>query len=693
MFPGDPVPWRRLPRRWLLVASVGVALVVGAGVVAADPTASCSLSRTEIHPGEAVTLDASASENATAYRFNDSGTGDWGAWQDSATSRITYTETGTYHPRVQVRSAADFTDIADCGPLSVVPNEPPTASFTYTPTTPAPGESVTFSGTVDDPDGEVVEVMWRVEGETVASGSSMAYTFDTEGDYQVTLVATDDDGRTTTASETITVGENEPPIASFSYSPTDPVPDTSVTFTASASDPDGDVVGYRWRVDGETIGEGPQFEYSFGTTGTYAVTLVVVDDSGATTTVHQTVSVGPANRPPSGSFTWAPAEPTTGQVVTFEAAVSDEAAVDDYEWAVDGDTVGTGPTLEYTFGEPGNHSVVLSVTDDDGATWTLNRTISVTAATPAEPVDVTADWMHSPLYPEAGERLSLIALGPADAGVSYRWDIGDDGSIEQRGITVTYAFSEPGAYEVVLVAVGPDGETRRTTRTVVVHPATENEGGDDPLFWVTPQYPQPGERVTLVVVPPPDATDYAGVGWDLDGDGSIDDRGRVVPYIVPENGTPTVSVVVELPNGTIREQSRRLDSVGDPVDPPDDDDSVLWSIPNNPAPNETVTLLADPPRNASAVSEYRWDLDDDGEYEATGVSVTHTFETVDRMPIRLQIEWANGSTTTVEEIVPVGNATLRESPTAASFPVGATLVAGLLLGVVAALSYWWRYHD
>jgi parallel beta-helix repeat protein len=95
---------------------------------------------------------------------------------------------------------------------------------------------------------------------------------------------------------------NQPPIASFAYSPYEqtsawernPAAGESITFDASSSsDPDGMIVDYIW--DLEDIGSrtGIQTEIDYPEAGEYAVTLTVVDNDGATDSVTKTVKVVP----------------------------------------------------------------------------------------------------------------------------------------------------------------------------------------------------------------------------------------------------------------------------------------------------------------------------------------------------------------------------------------------------------------
>ncbi|MEF8907146.1 MAG: PKD domain-containing protein, partial [Haloarculaceae archaeon] len=207
----------------------------------AELVARCDLSATDIAPGESVTLDASASQDADAYRYDKFGTDDFGDFVESATRMFTYQEAGTYEPQVRaVNATTDATEQVACGTLTVAENQPPTVDFSYSPTEPAPEEAVSFAAEASDPDGEVVEYLWRVDGEPVAERPNFEYAFPEPGEYTVELTVTDDDGAQSTTEQVVTVSEaNQAPTVEFSYSPTGPAPEEPVSFSADASDPDG----------------------------------------------------------------------------------------------------------------------------------------------------------------------------------------------------------------------------------------------------------------------------------------------------------------------------------------------------------------------------------------------------------------------------------------------------------------------
>ncbi len=87
-------------------------------------------------------------------------------------------------------------------------NESPEASFTFSPSLPTPDQQVSFDASgSSDPDGTISSYEWDFtdNGAVDATGSSVTHSYDSPGDYTVTVTVTDDTGATTSSSSTVTV--------------------------------------------------------------------------------------------------------------------------------------------------------------------------------------------------------------------------------------------------------------------------------------------------------------------------------------------------------------------------------------------------------------------------------------------------------------------------------------------------------
>jgi len=88
--------------------------------------------------------------------------------------------------------------------------------------------------------------------------------------------------------------ENKPPVADFSYSPSNPLAGDSVSFNDRSYDPDGSVVSWHWNFGDSTTSSEKNPTHVFTSPGTYIVTLTVKDDRGAEESISKTVYVSQA---------------------------------------------------------------------------------------------------------------------------------------------------------------------------------------------------------------------------------------------------------------------------------------------------------------------------------------------------------------------------------------------------------------
>jgi len=283
-------------------------------------------------------------------------------------------------------------------------NQRPHAAFTLSPATPLPGQVVTFDASgSSDPDGQIVQYRWDFDGNgsVDAQGVRASTSFAFAGTFNVTLSVIDNQGQSAAISQPVSVRAqalNAPPVAQFSFSPTQPRVGEIVLFDASASvDPDGQIVQYRWDLnsDGRVDVTGPRVSARFNSARNFLATLTVIDDRGASSSSSQTVNVGqrPTNQPPQALFSFAPNAPTVNERITFDASTSrDDGSIVDYRWDFnsDGHVDAIGLNVATAFNTPGTFTVTLTVVDNAGLSNSTQKNITVTNPSAPTPVPTPA---------------------------------------------------------------------------------------------------------------------------------------------------------------------------------------------------------------------------------------------------------------------------------------------------------------
>ena len=181
----------------------------------------------------------------------------------------------------------------------------------------------------------------------------------------------------------------ETPTPSFVVTPSPVNINSASTFDASASC-GGAVTGgacsrsttitsFAWTFGDGSTGTGQTVPHTFTTTGTFSVTLTIVNDRGVSAATTQAVAVG-ATAAPTASFVFSPTTPAVGQSIVFNADASRAApghTIVQYSWIFGDGTTDTGFLLSHAFSTPGTYNVSLTVADETGQKATVSAAIPI----------------------------------------------------------------------------------------------------------------------------------------------------------------------------------------------------------------------------------------------------------------------------------------------------------------------------
>lgn len=522
-------------------------------------------------------------------QFTDTSTDDGAitAWEwdfgDGATSTEQhpthqFTAHGTYTVTLTVTDNDGLTD--DVSQSITVSNVPPTAAFTRDVESPAAGQTVQFTCTSTDPDGDIAGWQWDFGDGATSDVRDPQHAF-AAGTYTVSLVVTDDDGATsepasveltvteagarqlwvgdTTGTRTqivttdITVDETEG-IAGLALLLTydETALGMPVVETGGAIPADWDfladltfpgrlyIVAASPTATPLPVGSGALIRVQLmelPTAAAGSTDLVLsgqlYDAAGAElpVTCHNGTNTL-QNQPPVAAWTCEPASPRVGELVTFTCSSTDDQAITSRSWDFGDGETGDGPSPGHAYAAAGQYLVTLAVTDSDGETAYSSATLAVT-----DPALPQAAFTWSPSEPLTNEVVQLTDQSVAgDAPITgWAWDFGDGATDSSQHPTHQYA--DHGAFTVTLTVTDELGHSDSVQHDLTV-------ANRPPLAAIdcSATTAAVGQVVTFTDC----STDADGLvaacHWDF-GDG-VTAEGSVVTHAFAAEGDYTVALLV-----------------------------------------------------------------------------------------------------------------------------------------------------
>jgi PKD repeat protein len=314
--------------------------------------------------------DPDGNVTAWAWDFGDGTT----STQEDPTHK--YADRGRYTVTLTVTDNHGGTDASTR--VITTRNLEPTASF-RAPGTANVGDGVRFVDESTDPEGGPLAYLWNFGDGSTSTARNPIHEYDTPEAVLVTLLITDDEGATHTATLTIVIFPTIRPDADFSHEPEGGTIHDTVAFFDESRDVDGSILAWEWDFgDGETSRRKDP-THRFEDKGIHRVTLTVEDDDGNTDSVTKSVII--ENLPPTAEFTAS----TTSAMVDDEIRFTDASADPEdhrlrYSWDFGDGSSSDASNPRHRYDEGGTYTVALTVTDDEGETDTASASVRIQGA-------------------------------------------------------------------------------------------------------------------------------------------------------------------------------------------------------------------------------------------------------------------------------------------------------------------------
>ncbi|HUA75225.1 MAG TPA: N,N-dimethylformamidase beta subunit family domain-containing protein [Solirubrobacteraceae bacterium] len=599
----------------------------------------------------------------------------------------------------------------------------PTATITSTPSLPHAGQTFTLSGASSHyAGGSIVKYEWDLDNngsfETKTGATPTTTTsFANPGTYTVGLRVTDSDGGSATTTKQISVG-TFPPNPSVSVSPKPALTGQTVKLDASASTDQGTITDYKWDLDNSgnfatDTGSNPVASTTFQTAGVHTVGVKLTDSQGlsATTTVQVTVLAQGVSNYEDAVLG------TPGLIDYYKLGESSGPAIADSKGTSNG-TISGG-----TFGLPGavkedpTTAIGFNGTSDSGAIpLNLSGTSKVTiefwlkwnayANNDALAMEFTPNFNEQSggilIDPNAGQFGGTFGIGIGSdssrnsvffqrpsAGVWHHYAIVIDTTAAAENEIKPYVDGQPVSVQQANNATGQGAFANSTlylmsragsalfgngsldqlaiysqplsAATIFQHYNSSGTAKPPaPSFTISPSQPRPGQTVTLnasgTTDPSGQVTDYQ---WDLNGDGTYEtDTGSnpVLTTNFPEEGTREITLRA-IDNHNASASVTHTLTVGNL--PPT---AKLTATPNPTMVGQTVKLDASGSTDQGTITDYKWDLDNSGNFATdtgTTPTTTVTFQTPGAHTVGLKLTDDHGLTTTKTVTITV----LEQAPT------------------------------
>ena len=557
---------------------------------------------------------------------------DFGDGQTATGQKVVhqFLKPGFYQGQLKIQDSSLWVGNSAIKKFDLVLNNPPQAKM-HVDLVGVPGLPLTFSGLPSvDTDGSILRYLWEFGDGTQGKGAEVSHIFKKPGRYSVSMRVEDDSSSPCNWDiDRADIWINAPPFAEAGE-PLGTSMGTTVHLDGNRSfDPDGKITRFQWDFGDGSSAEGPIADHVYHTSGSFEVTLTVVDDANAPNSTTSDSIIVFVNNPPT-----AVAGPdrtvAVGTTSIFDASQSTDSdgQIFEYEWDFGNNRKAKGKIVPFAYDRPGKYEVTLTVRDNFSDGSGIGQ-------------DSLQVIVNAPPIAEAGENQVVTtsevsfdgtkSSDPDGGNLKYIWDFGD--GTKSTDPAPKHVYKSPGQYVTTLTVMDESGTVSETTYDQVLVEVNQRPVADAGPSQVA----APGQDVHFNGFDSYDADgEIIQFDWDF-GDAS-QASGQKVKHAYEKPGTYTVNL-------TVRDNTKQAKAL--------DYDQTIVKVNAPPIANAGPDLLAAPGDMLSFSGQNSFDPDgkiisyhwvfSDTDTSVTGSEQRHSFAQPGFYTARLTVTDSSGA--------------------------------------------------
>ena len=449
--------------------------------------------------------------------------------------------------------------------------------------------------------GSITSYNWDFgDGSINSSVINPNHTYSQQGNYNVTLTATSNNGCVDSTTTAVTVLQN--PTANFTS--TSVCPNDSCVFTDLSNNGSTLISDWTWDFgDGTSMLSGINNpSHAYANSGNYNVTLIATDINGC---IDTAVGIATIKIAPDAAFNFIPPFCAGVGVPTSNTSTSQSSAINSYNWTYN-NLSSTSPNPVLVFPSAGSYPVSLLITNTNGCSDSISKNIII-QSNPNPSINTSLTCINEPVQ-FIGASINGSSI------VDWNWNAGNGMTDTNQLFNVQY--NQAGNYNVYLSVKDINGCFGDTTKPITIY----SKPSSDMIVTNSCLY----QAATLNDNSNAPASDtITNWSWDF-GDGSpLVGQQNCIHYYFTDS-TYTASLIVTTNHGCRDTSTNNITVYPLPI---------MSFTSDSVCEGNSTTFINNSSINSGAITEWTWDLGDN--YTSINNSVNHLYTIPGTYPVKL----------------------------------------------------------